>query len=150
MTNDDTDLANIFQPDLTPQQMLELGIFGGAYFPTIPSDLPPGWFVHAKISPAGKPIPSLNYYGVIASQSRAIWEQKGWINPIDPLGWFQWYCRYYLGRRLEIEDTRQIKRWLAIKRHKSQIISNCIPEDQACRPKQRQALLQWAYDPRRF
>lgn len=139
-----------FDPDLTPQQMLELGVFGGAYF--VPSDreeFPPEWFTKARLSDHG-PDPECNYFGVMASQSHKVWQQKGWINEVDPLGWFQWYCRYYQGRRMPEEDGRQIKRWKAMTRHVSQVQKSCHPGDATCHTKQRQALLHWAYDSRRI
>ena len=136
-----------FRPELSPKEMLELGVFGGAYFFDFPSELPPEWLEHAKLSP-GKPNPQLNCFKVLASQPLEIWRAKGWIHPEDPHGWFQWYCRYYMGRRIEDEDDRQIKRWKAIQRHIAQLRKNCRPRDLACRPRQRQAILQWAYDSR--
>ena len=138
-----------FKPHLTPQEMLELGVFGGLYFSDRPEEFPKTWFKKAALSIDGKPHRELNYYGVNASQSLSIWKSKGWIHKDDPRGWFQWYCRYYLGRRHE-DDERQIKRWKAITRHASQIAHNCRAGDQHCRPRQRQAILHWAYDPRKL
>ncbi len=127
--------------------MLELGIFGGYYFKGDTSEYPSEWFKNAKISPTGFD-PSLNYFKVASGQPISLWLEKGWITPEDPLGWFQWYCRYSLGRRLEHVDEYQIKRWKAFgPRHIGGIKNNCEPRDIWCRPKQRQALLQWAYDP---
>lgn len=137
-----------FKPELTPRQMLEVGIFEGTYFWDKPNEFPPDWFTNARISPDGKPDRSLNFYQVSASQPLHVWQEKGWINPVDPLGWFQWYCRFYLGRRLIDEDTRQIKRWKAMRRHIAQLQKGCYPGDLTCRRKQRQALLHWAYDSR--
>ncbi len=136
-----------FTPDLTPQQMLELGVFGGAYFEGEYSEYPTSWFKNAKVSSSYDK--SLNYFAVRASQPREEWLRKGWINEQDPRGWFQWYCRYYLGRRTE-DDARQIKRWKNMKRHVSQVKSACQPGDELCRPVQRQALLHWAYDGRKI
>jgi hypothetical protein len=138
-----------FAPELTPKEMLTLGVFGGRYLRDCREELPGDWFEQAKLHPEGKAghSPELNYFGVEASQPLAVWQQKGWIHPDDPRGWFQWYCRYYLGRRHE-DDERQIKRWRAIRRHLAQIRKNCVPLDLACRKKQRQVLLHWAYDSR--
>ena len=136
-----------FTPDLSPQQMLELGVFGGAYFEGEHSEFPSSWFNNAKISDSYDT--ALNYFGVRASQPREEWLRKGWINEQDPRGWFQWYCRYYLGRRSE-DDARQIKRWKNMKRHVSQVQHACQPGDELCRPVQRQALLHWAYDSRKI
>jgi hypothetical protein len=137
-----------FKPELTPKQMLSLGVFGGKYLTDCLDEFPTDWFTKAKLSPE-KSDPSLNYFHVSASQSLHEWLNKGWIHPDDPRGWFQWYCRYYMGRRHE-DDERQIKRWLAMKRHVSQIKNNCMPYDETCRPRQRQALLHWAYDSRKI
>jgi len=133
-----------FQPDLTPQQMLELGVFGGNYFEGYVDEYPSVWFKSAKISE--KHDKSVNYFGLDASQSRQEWQRKGWIYEEDPRGWFQWYCRYYMGRRIPDEDKRQIRRWKNIKRHLAQVQKYCTPGDKKCRPRQKQALLHWAYD----
>lgn len=140
-----------FKPELTPKQMLELGVFGGAYFSEEDrQEFPKEWFKSAKISNTGLPDKSLNFYDISASQPLKVWQEKGWINPVDPMGWFQWYCRYYQGRRLGEEDIRQIKRWKAIRRHYAQVKKACYPGDLTCRRKQRQALLHWAYDSRKI
>ncbi len=137
-----------FMPELSPQEMLSLGVFGGKYMTDCIHEFPKSWFTEAKLSPE-KSDPSLNYFGVSASQKLSEWQRKDWIHPDDPRGWFQWYCRYYMGRRHE-DDDRQIKRWFAIQRHASQIKKNCMPYDENCRRKQRQALLHWAYDSRKI
>jgi hypothetical protein len=134
-----------FRPELTPAEMLELGVFGGKYLTDCRSEFPKRWFANAKLSPDKIDV-SLNYYSVDASQSLSEWQRKGWIHPQDPRGWFQWYCRYFLGRRTTPEDTRQIKRWRAFSRHAGAIKKYCEPGDWSCRKKQRQALLHWAYD----
>ena len=137
-----------FKPELTPRQMLVLGVFGGKYMTDCKREFPESWFARAKLSPQGRD-PALNYFGVDASQPLAVWKKKGWIHPQDPRGWFQWYCRYYLGRRSE-DDARQIKRWKAIRRHIAQVKNHCERGDLHCRPRQRQALLHWAYDSRKI
>jgi hypothetical protein len=138
-----------FEPELTPPEMLRLGVFCGKYMTDTRDEFPAGWFKSAKLSPQRRDC-SLNFFGVDASQPLSVWRDKGWIHPDDPRGWFQWYCRYYLGRRLPEEDRRQIKRWKAIRRHVRQIERNCEPGDLFCRPRQRQALLHWAYDSRKI
>lgn len=138
-----------FKPELSPKQMLELGVFGGRYLTDCTEEFPKDWFENAKLSP-GKPNPNLNYFKVNASKPLSYWQTKGWIHPADPRGWFQWYCRYYYGRRLPEEDKRQIKRWKAMKRHIAQLKKNCEPFDLDCRRRQRQALLHWAYDSRKI
>ncbi len=138
-----------FKPDLTPKEMLELGVFGGKYMTDCRKEFPKSWFARAKLSPDHGD-PKLNYFGVDASKPLSYWQEKGWIHPDDPRGWFQWYCRYYMGRRMPEEDERQIKRWKAFGRHAAQVRKNCRSGDLACRPRQRQALLHWAYDSRKI
>ena len=135
-----------FQPQLTPKQMLQLGVFGGKYMTDCRGEFPASWFTRAKLS-TGRRDGRLNLFGVNASQSLAVWRRNGWIHRQDPRGWFQWYCRYYMGRRTA-DDRRQIRRWRAIARHVAAIRKHCDPGDTACRRKQRQAVLHWAYDSR--
>ena len=138
-----------FHPDLTPPELLRLGIFCGKYMTDCTGEFPPEWFEGAKLASGHRDCP-LNYFGVDASQPLSVWRRKGWIYPDDPRGWFQWYCRYFIGRRLPGEDARQIKRWKAMRRHLGQIVGNCEPRDLTCRRRQRQALLHWAYDSRKL
>lgn len=138
----------MFNPELTPKEMLKLGVFGGKYLNDCKNEFPDDWFLNAKLSEF-KNI-ELNYFSVDASQSLSEWRKNGWINDQDPRGWFQWYCRYFMGRRTPSEDLRQIKRWRAFKRHASAVRKFCEPYDYQCRKKQRQALLHWAYDARNF
>jgi hypothetical protein len=142
------DFHSEFKPALTPKEMLELGIFGGKYMTDCREEFPSSWFAAAKLC-SEKHDPEPNFFGVNASQPLSVWRRKGSINPDDPRGWFQWYCRYYMGRRHE-DDERQIRRWRAIRRHIAQIQSNCLPGDLDCRRKQRQAVLHWAYDSRQI
>jgi len=138
-----------FRPELTPKEMLELGVFGGKYMTDCADEFPSDWFEKAKLNPEIHDA-SLNYFGVNASQPLSVWRKKDWIYHEDPRGWFQWYCRYYMGRRLPEEDRRQIRRWRAMKRHIVQVAKNCSNGDCNCRKKQRQALLHWAYDSRKI
>jgi hypothetical protein len=138
-----------FRPDLKPPEMLRLGVFCGKYMTDCRDEFPGAWFRGAKLSPEGRDC-SLNFFDIDASQPLSEWRRKGWIHPDDPRGWFQWYCRYYRGRRMPEEDARQIKRWKAIERHVAQVRKNCDEGDIHCRRRQRQALLHWAYDSRRI
>jgi hypothetical protein len=135
-----------FEPQLTPREMLSLGVFGGKYMTDCRHEFPASWFTGAKLSPE-RSDPALNFFGVRASQPLAVWRKNGWIHRNDPRGWFQWYCRYYVGRRGE-DDDRQIRRWRQIARHVAQVRQGCEPGDLDCRRRQRQALLHWAYDSR--
>ncbi|SIP86086.1 Hypothetical protein PACV_373 [Pacmanvirus A23] len=160
-----------FKPELTPKQMLELGVFEGKYLNDCVLEFPREWFTAkalARMSPEG-PNPQLNYYKIKSRLSLVEWRKRKWIgfkvktdNKIivdqNVRGWFQWYCRYYIGWRIPEIDKIQIKRWNSFKRHLAQVKKNCkhchngkkICNDQfICRPKQRQALIQWAYDARK-
>jgi hypothetical protein len=138
-----------FTPELAPQQTLRLGVFCGKYMTDSRNEFPKSWFARAKLSPRGRDC-SLNFFGIDATQKLSVWRRKGWIHPDEPRGWFQWYCRYYLGRRMPDEDRRQIRRWKAMRRHVRQIERHCEPGDLLCRRRQRQALLPWAYDSRKI
>ena len=135
----------IFKPELTPKKMLELGVFGGSYFGLNVEEYPKSWFIKAKLSK--KFDVKLNKFRVRAGLSRKEWQDKGWIFKEDPLGWFQWYCRYSNGRRIKKIDEIQIKRWKNFTRHVKAIKNNCDEGDIGCRKRQRQAILQWAYNP---
>jgi hypothetical protein len=135
-----------FQPELTPKEMLALGVFGGKYMTDCRAEFPTDWFASARLC-LERHDPKLNFFGVNASQPLSVWRKKGWIHPDDPRGWFQWYCRYYCGRR-HPDDERQIGRWKAVRRHVAQLNKHCAPRDLNCRRRQRQALLHWAYDSR--
>lgn len=137
-----------FTPDLTPPEMLRLGVFGGKYMTDCRDEFPAAWFREARLA-TGRRDPKLNCFGVNASQPLSVWRAKGWIHEDDPRGWFQWYCRYFRGRRMA-DDARQIARWKAMHRHVRQVERNCDPGDFGCRRRQRQALLHWAYDSRRL
>ena len=140
----DEDIYKIFKPQISPKKMLELGVFGGSYFGLKIKEYPKTWFKNAKISKNFDT--SLNRFKVKSGLSRKEWIKKGWIFKEDPLGWFQWYCRFSMGRRLNIDEI-QIKRWKNFNRHVMAIKKNCEPNDLSCRRRQRQAILQWAYDP---
>lgn len=138
-----------FTPELAPKEMLALGVFGGKYMTDCRDEFPADWFAGARLA-ADRRDKRLNFFGIDAGQSLAEWQRKGWIYADDPRGWFQWYCRYYQGRRLPDEDRRQIRRWRAMRRHVRQIQRHCEPGDLGCRRRQRQAVLQWAYDSRKL
>lgn len=139
------DFDQRFTPALTPKQMLKLGVFEGKYINDCRGEFPKDWYEEAKLS--DRPDETVNCFGIKSRQPLSVWRDKGWIYGPDPRGWFQWYCRYYLGRRLPEIDQKQIARWRGFARHRGQIRANCAEGDLACRPRQRQALLQWAYDP---
>ena len=140
------EFAPDFRPELTPKEMLELGVFEGHYMTDCQNEFPKDWFAKAKMN-YERPDINCNYFKVKSRQPLKIWRQKGWILEPDVRGWFQWYCRYYMGRRIPEIDDIQIKRWKAFRRHKAQIVKNCAMLDIECRKRQRQALLQWAYNP---
>ena len=140
------DIKKLFKPELTPKEMLELGVFGGSYFAdTSIKEYPKAWFKKAKLSKTLDV--KLNRFKVKAGLTRKEWQNKGWIFKEDPLGWFQWYCRFTNGRRISKIDEIQIKRWKNFTRHVKAIKNNCDEGDMSCRRRQRQAILQWAYNP---
>ena len=142
---DKENFYKIFKPELSPKKMLELGVFGGSYFGLNIKEYPKSWFVNAKISKNFDV--DLNRFKVKSGLSRQHWMEKGWIFKEDPLGWFQWYCRFSKDRLIPHIDEIQIKRWKNFTRHVIAIKKNCEPVDLSCRRRQRQAILQWAYDP---
>ena len=139
------DFYKLFKPQLTPKKMLELGVFGGSYFGLNIKEYPKPWFKKAKISKNFDV--NMNRFKVKSGLSRKEWQKKGWIFKQDPLGWFQWYCRFSNGRRISHIDEIQIKRWKNFRRHVMAIKKNCEPVDLQCRRRQRQAILQWSYNP---
>jgi len=141
----DKDIYKIFKPEISPKKMLELGVFGGSYFGSKIKEYPKTWLQKAKLSKNFDV--NLNRFKVKSGLSREHWLEKGWIFKEDPLGWFQWYCRFSMGRRILHIDEIQIKRWKNFKRHVMAINKNCEQNDLNCRRKQRQAILQWAYNP---
>lgn len=140
------DFAPDFKPELSPKEMLALGVFEGHYLTDCLAEFPHHWFENAKLSPPA-PCVECNFFSVKSRMSLPEWQKRGWIIAPDPRGWFQWYCRYYAGRRIAEIDRLQIKRWKSFNRHKVQVFQNCALYDLDCRKKQRQALLQWAYNP---
>ena len=137
-----------FGPELTPKELLAMGVFGGKYMTDCQAEFPTEWFRKAKLCHERHDA-ALNFFGVNASKPLAYWNERGWIHPEDPRGWFQWYCRYFMGRRME-DDDRQIRRWRQMTRHIAQVQIHCCKGDLNCRRRQRQALLHWAYDARKL
>lgn len=137
-----------FKPELTPKQMLSIGVFGGKYMTDCQNEFPLNWYKNAKLCTTHHD-PNLNFFGVNSGQSWQTWFQNGWLYEDDLRGWFQWYCRYFFGRRHE-KDSWQILRWKKYKRHLAQIKKNCGVRDFSCRKKQRQGSLHWAFDTRKI
>lgn len=165
-----SDFDPSFQPALTPGEMLFMGVFEGKYINDCTSEFPQEWFLWAaaagRLSPSGPNVKDCNYFGVDSRQPLSVWRENGWVpsrgsrssgggreiladptkNP-DERGWFQWYCRYWLGRRIPDLDSIQIGRWRSFRRHAGAVRAGCSPRDLSCRPRERQALLQWAHNP---
>jgi hypothetical protein len=166
--NPGTEMDPRFTPYCTPGEMLALGVFEGKYINDCTSEFPREWFLFAtalgKLSP-GSPNIACNYFKVKSRQPLSVWKENGWVpksgssrkigaramlsskeNP-DERGWFQWYCRYWLGRRIPALDAVQIGRWRSFVRHAGAVKARCSAGDLSCSPKERQALLQWAHNP---
>ena len=142
----DLNFYKIFKPELSPKKMLKLGVFGGSYFNKKQiKEFPKSWLINAKLSRTFDI--NINRFRVKSGLSREHWLKKGWIFKEDPLGWFQWYCRFCNGRKIPHIDEIQIKRWKNFRRHVLAIKKNCERGDLSCRRRQRQAILQWAYNP---
>ncbi|MDE1163098.1 MAG: hypothetical protein PW792_14330 [Acidobacteriaceae bacterium] len=138
-----------FRPYYTPLQMLRMGVFEGRYLDPASHEFPESWRKHMRSTVDAK----TNYFGVKSRRSLSDWRANGWINPDDPRGWFEWYCRYYMGRR-HADDTRQIARWKSFgARHSAQVVKNSPAYGNPDHPnakkrmRQRQGLLQWGHDP---
>ena len=113
-----------FHPIISPIDIIKKGAFGGTYFRNIYSSVNNKWYKNSwKELEELKDIDKkyycsdfydvdLNYYKVEIGTSLRFWESKGWINEIDPYGWFQWYFRYWKER--SEDDNRQIIRWKRI------------------------------------
>lgn len=136
-----------FCPSYTPMEMLDKGIFEGIYTSAI-QDIPAEYKNHKKVLKRGSdPDVSINHYGIKSRQSLKEWQRKGWTTRDSPLGWWEWYIKYFLGRRLGKEDDKQIARWKSfVARHMGQVAASCRLGDEKCHTKQRQGLLQWAWD----
>lgn len=115
-----------FTPNKTPAEVLREGAFGGSYFRPLYSkrlrttvagdhaELPADWTAGldvARYLTSPEYDADANKFKVACGQSIEEWEAAGWIDHrFDVRGWFQWYCRFYLGRRCE-DDERQVGRW---------------------------------------
>lgn len=116
----------LFLPNKSPEEMIREGCFGGSYFRPLYSkrlgifisddwrELPEEWTSGLDVDTwltSSTYNPDINKYKVSCGQSIEEWEAAGWINhTYDVRGWFQWYCRFFMGRRCE-DDERQISRW---------------------------------------
>ena len=161
--------AEGFKPYLTPAEILFMGAFSGRYLNDCTDEFPREWFLYAAAAGKLSPVAdiSVNYFKAESRQPLGVWKEKGWApargrhvakktgrailadsvqNP-DERGWFQWYCRYWLGRRIPALDAVQIGRWRSFARHAGTVKAHCKPGDLSCSVRERQALLQWAYNP---
>jgi hypothetical protein len=153
--------AGPFRPKFSPAQMLALGVFEGKYLNDCWREFPREWYLGAiargKLSPGGAN-PELNCFKTKSRLSLGEWRRRRWIPAAagdrDVRGWFQWYARFWLGRRQPAVDRVQVARWRAFVRHSAQVTKSAkrerIGRSRAARrrhrPRQRQALLQWAWN----
>lgn len=137
-----------FFPCYTPKEMLDLGVFMDSHYNVAIKGMPSWWYSHKNVTPRNEePNTEDNHFGVKSRQSLKVWQENGWTTKDNPLGWWEWYCHYFLGRRLGEEDKTQINRWRSfVARHMGQIKANCDLKNKDCRPVQRQGLLQWGWD----
>ena len=157
-----------FKPNLTPKEVMQLGSFGGTYFRPIKSsvtrksykdvwqEFPSDWFQGLDIQlQVASPTytNSVNKYQVKCGGSLQMWEESGWIKKKDPYGWFQWYCRFYCGRRCD-DDQHQVQRWLNCAgpkgRWRNNLIAKCVRQgkewhSEEVSPVVRQTLQHWGY-----
>ena len=137
-----------FNPKYNPGQMLKMGVFEGKYCNDQIFEFPKEWFKLSKLSPE-KADHTINYFGIKSRLNLQEWKRKKWVpchkNDKDKRGWFEWWCRYWLGRRMPEVDIIQVKRWRAFNRHYGQFIKNTKGKGNDIHPRRRQALLQWSY-----
>lgn len=134
-----------FKPAYTPIEMLKMGVFEGKYLNNRQGEFPLEWYEESKNKRSLIADPKLNYFGVKSRMSLEEWEQNGWLYGEGNIGWFYWYCQYYIGRRTKYDDI-QINRWKKFKRHYIQLKKAVESGNDNKRLKQRQALLQWSWD----
>lgn len=148
-----TSTESVFNPNRTPAECIRAGIFGGCYFnprggkrgimgASVAIDhreFPASWFrgLPEHMYMSRRYDPATNHYGVKCGKDQAYWESKGWIHPQDPRGWFQWYCRYAVGRRSD-DDQRQINRWQGVRRRWGMHLARSIRKRYGDNPTQRQ------------
>lgn len=140
-----TPFPHNFKPDFTPNEMLRLGVFGGAYLGDSIGEYPWDMVLGAKV--AKEYDAQINAFKVRSGESLEFWQEKGWIHPDDPRGWFEWYCRYWTGRRTEAEDFRQISRWKNFGPRFQTLLKKTGQGRPDVQRKTRQSLLHWGYDP---
>ena len=152
------DILEEFKPMLTPKEMLHKGIFGGTYFAELidHNNFPSDWFegLDESYYCSSNYLSHINLFKIRSGQTQKEWEEKGWIHEDDPRGWFEWYCKFFLGRRHE-DDQRQINRWKAFcgqnGRWKNTIYTKLyregcpISESFNVSPRIQQSLLHWSY-----
>lgn len=143
-----------FNPVYTPRQMLNNGVFEGRYLNSLYACFPHEWWQDANIS-IYNPDVNCNYFKVKSRNSLQDWKAKmDGIRSYDPRGWFEWYCLYFIGRRIPGYDDWQIGRWRKFARHQAGLKANLLryrhPSDyynDTVYPVNRQALLQWSWHP---
>ena len=145
-----------FKPNISPVEIIKTGAFGGTYFRDIYSGVngkfyKNSWKEFKELERIGRKYYAsdfydvrVNKYGLKCGTSLRFWENKGWINKIDLYGWFQWYFRYWKGKRSK-DDERQIGRWKRITSRYKGILIRLIADGKDS-PKIREILLHWGYE----
>lgn len=112
-------IDSYFKPNVTPREMLKQGIFGHSYFGVEIlqgdmyydelfqsfGDIDTSLYLSSKYHAKG------NKFKIKSGKDYQFWKDNNWMHEDDPYGWFEWYCKYYIGRR-HSDDQRQIQRWL--------------------------------------
>jgi hypothetical protein len=150
-----------FYPNLTPRQVIEAGAFGGCYFgypidERVDYDYDTLFKYHfegldEELYLGRDYKPKSNKWKIRSGKDYRFWKDMGWMHKDDPYGWFEWWCKYDMGRRHE-DDKRQISRWQAFCGNEGRWRNNIYRqvqksgEDWTVSPRIQQSLLHWGYE----
>ena len=152
-----------FKPNYSPKEMISMGVFGGNYF----NRKEYREMIHPEAFECDESKYNLeeqdkkvNFFKSLAGNNRQWWEDRNLINHMyNTEGWFQWYCRFYYGRRCE-DDARELKRWANFKLRHLNMYYDCLERskhntqkglmDDSVYPRYKQSLFQWAINPKLY